>query len=303
MSNDIRLYKGSKFYRYIDGCDDPEVIRIRKVDQSKDMVGYYDSDWNKKTMSFKELIDNYNCLKADGIIIFSIVKVQDAKDVIVALQRVDATNMNLPYAICRQSIYDFLSNLTSKDPTNGSVGVSVSQDTCPANINFADVLTCTDIVNSIPIAIYLDDSLDDILRFIYKNKYNKILVELKDMALKQLQRNGQMNISGYCDTIDELLTLNNFMFDFRGCFKIKDVPYHIDEESEGLSMNNIIYLEKELKVNIMETYLIKYSREIDLKSIKRDYILISSEEDKHNAVYILGYDKSDNEYVPRDMVI
>ena len=81
-----------------------------------------------------------------------------------------------------------------------------------------------------------------------------------------------------------------------------EIPFTIDEDSEGLSLENIIYMENEIKANIMETYLIRYTREIDLRTIKRDYKLVTSSSDKYDKVYIVGYDKSDNAYVPRQVI-
>ena len=52
----------------------------------------------------------------------------------------------------------------------------------------------------------------------------------------------------------------------------------------------------------METYTIKYTKEIDLRSIKRKYLLVTSAEDQYNAVYLVGYDTTDTKYVPRTAI-
>ena len=80
------------------------------------------------------------------------------------------------------------------------------------------------------------------------------------------------------------------MYDFRCLFNIKEVPFHIDEESESLSAENVAYLSSELNINILETYVLKYAKDIDLNSITRNYILVTSAQDMYNGVYIVGYD-------------
>ena len=52
----------------------------------------------------------------------------------------------------------------------------------------------------------------------------------------------------------------------------------------------------------METYLVKYSKEINLKEIKRDYILATSIADGCKDIYIVGYDPADGKYIPRTTI-
>lgn len=305
----MNIHTGAKFFRFIEGQEEPEIIRISTADEIK--VKYFDKSGQRHTMPYKELADNYRQLRADGIITFSIVSVGEASDVLVALKslpsetipasmRADIPN-NIPYAVCRQSIFDFFTNNMKKTDGVVYVGVSVNQDTCPANIDFNDMLTCTGLKYNRPVAVYLDDTLEDILKLFNHKKYNDALVALETASKHQPQFKDKA-VLGLNKTLKELLVNNNFMYDFRKCFGITEVPFHIDEESEGLSMENIIFLENELKVNIMETYLIRYTREIDLRSIKRDYLLVTSAADKFSKVYIVGYDTADGEYVPRATV-
>ena len=305
MSNTI--HTGAKFFRYLDDQEEPEIIRISTADELK--VKYFDKFGKRHTMPYKELADNYHQLRADGIITFSIVSVNEASDVLVALKALPSESVpmsmradvpsNIPYAICRQSVYDFFSNNMKKTDGAVYVGISVSQDTCPANINFEDMLMCTGLKYNRPVAVYLDDTLEDILMLFNHKKYNDALVQLEAASKQQFK--GKVTL-GYNKTLKELLENNNFMYDFRKCFGIVEVPFHIDENTEGLSTENILYLENQLKVNIMETYLIRYTREIDLRTIKRDYLLVSSAADQFSDVYIVGYDVADGVYVPRTTV-
>lgn len=309
-NSNIKIHIGSKFFRYIDKDNEQalELIRILKANPIKDKIRYFDMHTGKaNTIDYKTLIDNYSELSPDGSIIFAVASIGNANDVIVALKDYANRSKNeLPYAVCRQSIHDFFQDFNKEDFRRISVGISVSQDTCPSNIDFGQVLTCdaSKEIYQKHIMIYLDDTLDDILKLVRSTKYDNALKKLKTMAYQEARQEGfnENNIIGYCESLRDLLESNTFMYDFRKCFNIVEVPFHIDPDRDTLNGENILYLEKEFKCNIMETYMIEYTREIDLKSIKRDYCLISSAKDNFNKVYIIGYDKADGEYVPRSTV-
>ena len=290
MANSTRkIYTGSKFYRYNEGSDEPEVIRIRNIDYDKDLVKYTNSDGTKDKISYSDLSRNYKMLAPDGLISFSCVEVNQNPDVIVALKPFPKTDKdwetmnNLPYAICRQMVTDFFA-YGSVIPEEDDIilGVSVSQETCPTNIDFNLMLACTNLQFNKMIAIYLDDTLDIILSLFDNSRFDNIFKELKSRY---------PDTKGIVSSLKELLTENEFMYDFRKCFKIVEIPFAVDEESEGLCQQNIDYLSKELKINIIETYLVRYSRTIDLSKIKRDYIIVTSAQENHKNVYLVGYDK------------
>lgn len=282
--NITKIYTGSKFYRYIDGNETPEVIRIRNVDYDKRQVKYFTEDGNKKKMSYEYLTKEYKMLSPDGLINFASVKVAENPDVIVALQpfpKGEVSEMdNIPYAICRQMVADVLSNMI--DPDEFIFGCSISKDTCPVGVDYNCMLACNSLTYSRMIAVYLDDTLDTILNLFDNNIFNKAFNELS-----KKYPNGR----GICNSLRELLESNHFMYDFRKCFKIVEIPYAIDVDSESLNEQNIGFLENELKVSIMETYLIRYNREVDFSKFKRDYLLVSSAHENFSKVYVVGYDK------------
>ena len=296
MTETAKIYCGSKFFRFVD--DQLEIVRVYKVDEKKQAVKYFTANKEKKSMSVDYLLNNYKRLAPDGMIIISVVMTGEVRDVIVALKNLRTNVGNLPDVVCRQGIYDVFSHITNRDENNVYVGISISQDTCPADINFQDTLACTSKKDDseLPIFVYLDDSLDDILSLFSSKRYDDAI---KECSLSLQGSIKEKNIIGTTMSLRELLEHNNFMYDFRKCFKIMEVPFHIEVESEQLSNENILYMEKEMQINIMETYIVEYSREIDLKSIKRDYVLVVSAADKFDKVYICGYDAADGKYVQR----
>ena len=296
MSETVKIYCGSKFFRFVN--DQLEMIRVYKVDDKKQQVRYFTAEKEKQSMSVDYLLNNYKRLAPDGMIIVSVVMTGEVRDVIIALKNLRTNVGNLPDVVCRQGIYDVFSHITNRDENTIYVGISMSQDSCPADINFQDTLACTSKKDDseLPIFVYLDDSLDEILSLFSHKRYDDAI---KECSLSLKGSIKDKNIIGTTMGLRELLEYNNFMYDFRRCFKIMELPFHIDAETEGLSQENILYMEKELQVNIMETYVMEYSREIDLKSIKRDYMLVVSAADKFDKVYICGYDTTDTKYVQR----
>lgn len=293
---------GSKFFRFIDDSDEPEIIRIISADEDGNIVKYFDSNKKRHSMSYEDLLSKYTMLSADGVIIFSIVEFGGSSDVIIALQNLNGapSTLDLPYAVCRQGVNDFFAEIrNSHIDDERYIGVSVSQDTCPANINFNGIMVCDKLKYQLPVVVYMDDTLDDILGLFRSKKFDEAIQEYCGRFAYRLR---DTIIHGLCGSLRSLLETNNFMYDFRKCFGITEVPFHIDESSDELSLENILYLENELKANIMETYVIKYTKEINLKDIRRDHLLVSSAADGFKTLFIVGYDKSDNEYVPRNMV-
>lgn len=289
---------GSKYYRYLDEQSEPEIVRIYSTNLNKNEVKYYDTNWNKHSMYVKDFLETYRRLKQDGIIGISSVKVDKSDDVIIALGIPNKGDTKLPYVVCRQCVYDFFTNNARKTDDIVYVGVSVSQETCPANIDFGLMLSCNEMNFTSWVNVYLDDTIDDIMRITRTKRYDDVLRNIA--SISPMVNNTKA--SGYQTSVRDLLVNNNFMYDFHKAFDVIEVPSHIDEETEGLDLVNILYLENELKVNIMETYVIPYTREIDLRTIKRKYVLVTSAADKFDKVYIVGYDVPDGEYVPRGMV-
>lgn len=295
--NGTKIFTGSKFFRYIDGEDHPEVIRITKVDEPMNNVKYITDDKIKMSMKLDKLLFEYKLLSPDGIINICLASVEDKIDVIVTFKNLKNNIDDRPDVVCRQLIYDFFTNNMKKSDNVNYVGVSVSRDTCPSNINFDDVFLCNGIKDNIFIAVYLEDQIDGILSLFNHKKY--------DYALKMLSNNppyadGRITL-GFNPSLEELLKNNNFMYDFRKSYGIMELPFAIDPDKDGLSMQNILFMENELKVNIMETYVIKYSREINTREFNRRWLLAASAQDQFKNIYIVGYDISDGQYVKRSI--
>lgn len=286
----MRTVVGDKFYRVLED-DSIEIVRIKRIKNQNTFV-CLDKD-NKDIKLTDKQLEEYVKLKPDGFLTLSIVELQDKiKDVIVSVHRrkdVEEHNSPIPYAVCRQNVYDVFTNAINRDNTKTYVGCSVSIDTVPADIDYKMFLACNSIVHSIIISIYLDDKFNEIISLIQKkSRYDEILSILSNGIMNS-------NVYGYCPTLEQLLKENRFMFDFHKAFNIDEVDFEVQTENEyELIPEQRIYLEDMLKEEMFQTYVIKYDKEIDINKIQRSHIIVS---DKNEQLYIIAYDKG--EYINR----
>ncbi len=297
-----QIRRGVKFFKF--NGDEVEFIRVNRIRQKSNEIGFKDSEGKQRYRNLDNILSEYKILAPDGFISFVILKNEGKMpDILVALKDSHKiTNKDqLPDIACRQMISDVYTNMTNNDPTKHYIGLSISRDTCPAEMPFAAFFACEKVESSEFIAFYLDDTLDDILANISTAKYDKVMTNIK-MIVDRKNAESQCKMVGCTDSLKSLLTINNFMNEVRRECGIIEVPFPINEEDETLDGPNIIFLEKEMKVNIVQTYLLRYTREINPASIKRDFIYISSKADDFSKVYIMGFDKTNSEYIPRDSI-
>ena len=283
-----QIYLGDKFYKYIEEEDRIEIVRIIKMKNTETFIIEREDTKDKFKINRDRLLSEFTRLKSDGFISFAIVNLQDnLKDVIVSLYRSkDIDNkVALPYAACRQNIFDLFSSQIKREGVNNDVtyiGISVSVDTIPEDTPYEMVLSCNGIIENTMVSVYIDDTLDSILSMIRESKYDLVLKTLNN-------RLSDPKIVGSCESLRDLLIYNNFMYDFHKGFNIVKVPFKVEIlESYEILPEQRIYLENDLKVEIFRTYILKYDKEINLNKIEREYILISDIDDK---LYILAYDK------------
>jgi hypothetical protein len=121
------------------------------------------------------------------------------KDVIIACYRmIDLKlNINEPFAICRQSINDFFASTLY--PDKDIVGVSVTRDNCPAEIDYRLMVAANTVFKQDMIHIYYEDTIDDILKCATHLKvYNRTLNNLQESYINSmglLNRNNKASIA------------------------------------------------------------------------------------------------------------
>ena len=283
----MKFYTGFKLFKFHKGKDTPEIIRVLNVYEDKKRIEYINPDGEIKKMTFKEA-RSYNILAPDGLLLFCTPKVADDTDVAVVLTQFPKSGISMktnecePYAICRQLAVDVFSTIANGG--NMAYGISVSIDTCPSNLDFKIFFDNENIGYKKNVAVYLDDTLDTILNLVDQHKFDSIL--------ESLHNKYHAIFGGFSKRLKELLEENKFMYDFRRCFDILEVPFSIDGSIDFLSDINTQYLMSTLGIQIIDTYMVKYSKEIDTREFNREYILVTSAADNHDSVYIVCFDKA-----------
>lgn len=301
------ITNGTKYFKIIG--DRLELIRVISNKNPTKIKCKDCNSGNKFTMTLNEL-EEYTRLNYDGVIQFTIVKVGSLEDVIVTLYRRDeiANYDSNPYCICRQSITDFFANSLSKDKRY--YGISISKDSVPEGVEYNRIMACDGIEDSLSVAVYIDDTLDEIMSMVKSKVYDNVLYTLFADHIHYTYKNNKDTIKlklmgdrcdGYCKTLKDLLIYNEFMYDFYTGFHI--YPLKVDLSFIGdygvLSNENRIAISFLLCKNITDSKIIKYSKDIDLDKISGDYILVS---DKHNNLYIVLYAYKGKYHIPVEKV-
>lgn len=286
------------------------IIISNQTDDLYEIKGFYNRETakvrNKKTgldekLLIKDIYEYYSLLKPVGYVCFNIVDLKDnMQDVIVSLFKEDDKMLGVPYAVCRQCIMDFI--YQQIDPKSEIVGISINQDTCPANVDFDVMLACDNIHTGYMVAVYMDYTLDKILSFIKVKQFDNVLYNnMMDYAKSKADKFGKYVYkeilsndiyNGYCKSLYSLLDTNNFMYDFYSAFNIYNFDFDLSErEGKSLNIDELETVCTMLCKNIVSTIIVKYNYDVDISNLSKDTILIA---DKHGNLYVVGYieDKS-----------
>ena len=288
----MKIYVGDRFYKEFSD-DDKEDFRIVKIkNENTFRIKYTNGELDTITRDVIE--KEYVRLIPDGLIAMNIVNVgkvrpedkEELKDVIVAIYKTEDLDngVNLPFAVCRQSIEDLFTKQINTNPYVQYAGMSMNQNNVPAGCDFIMILACNSIAYSVCCSVYLDDTLEDILGLINTKKF--------DDVLSSMYAKIAPNVFGYYPTVKELLVNNDFMFDFRQAFNIEKVYFtmKVNEEDYSMDLEQLKVLENIVHFIMEEPYVIPFSRDINLDDIKRSYLLVSDEKDN---IYIVIYDKGE----------
>lgn len=304
---------GRKFYRYLDENDESslEIIRVAGVQNVESIKIMYE-DGTVKKIDPNYVLDNYRAIKSDGIATFAIVSIDDGygnltNDVIVCLYKqseIDSGN-NMPYAVCRQNVNDIFYEYLSADSNKTLyAGCSVSVDSIPAHLDLNVMLQCVSVDRYYTVQVYMDDSLDDILKMVKTSKYDEVLKGIQGTYVRNYEAihgkpvaKGRKSYHGYCDSLKTLLEENNFMYDFNTCFGIVTLDFKVetidDNETCRLHGSLLRPFMDTIKKNVKTTYVVPYDKTIDLSNIKMGYVITK---DKNNDMYVIGY-LEEGEYV------
>ena len=303
------IYIGTKFYRYNDK-DEVEYFRIIGY-QNSEIVQLRDEQTNEvQKISLKDLKSRFIADSYSALILFThVAKRRRKEDVLVTLYRREEElipKKQLPYCACRQGITDIHANQLSNGKTY--YGACVSVDTIPEGVPFDIMVSCDYVYDKDTqiVATYNDDTLDTILSMIKTKLYDNVLnmlflehAQYLSTTMGKIFYNNVIkaeNCEGYCRTLKSLLSYNNFMYDFHRGFNIFPMDFDLSGfDEKKLPENYTEILRRLLCKNIDKALVIKYSYDIDLKAIQRNYILVS---DKNGGLYIITYTYHGEYHIP-----
>lgn len=273
---------GEKYYRYISE-NEYEIIIIKKILEDNNII-IIDNNGHKKNISKLEL-DEYILLIPDGYLFFTIVNMKDSKDVVVYLVRnIDIEQKSRPFCACRQCIVDIFTDMTKQNEDIFYMGLSMSIESCPKDVDYSMILACDSVEYSERVAYYIEDRFNDIFKLI-KNRYkfNHILLNYYNNMDKNIYK-------GFTHNLKSLLLKNDFMYDVHYGYDIYEVDFEIKLQNEyELIPEQRLYLENTIKYQMFKTYVTKYNRTIDISKIQRNYVLVWSL--KTEELFIVGYDE------------
>lgn len=309
-------YLGYKFYKEIKD-DEIDLIRITSVLDFDDSVIVKNLKTGvKRTMKIEDL-KGYTPLDPFGFIMFTGVIVNTSrttsqKDVIVSLYRYMDVRMdiNVPYAICRQSITDFFYTLLSTGENN-MVGVSATKDDCPTNIPYYMLAACDGVDKSYAVNFYYDDTIDTILDCLNTKYFDNILMKLYTDHINSLADAALISANlkshyGWCKKLVTLLNENNFITDMDSIRNITGVAFdlskYIYKNEKGydvLSRDVLTFLSNTFKLNIIEAQAMKYDVDIDLAEFNNtNYTLIR---DSKDILWVVVY-RTEGEYTEDELL-
>ena len=293
-NNKLIYTRGTKLYRY----DNDNLIlgRIMKYENDdKYKIKYINGapfDGAISWITYEEAHNKFVRLIPDAAISFNIVKDKSIRDVMVLVHPlIDGKIDNMPSAVCRQDVVDIFRMSTKATPVEGQVwaGISINKNNCPAECNIVQFMDCEEFQFSVMVYAYIDDTLDDILQFVFENKFDNILEDYE-------KKHHGDNLVGICTSLRELLEDKGFMYDFHEVLGVIEVPFVINKNNEHLLANIISQIEQKTVTNI---YVMDYSKEIDTTEFQRPYKLMTSDcyiKDNPEAkkIHIVGYDVDEN---------
>ena len=304
MSEDTKYKKflGYKFFKDL-GDNKFEIIRVIRVyDNSSFKVKF--EDGSTKTIN-AEWLAQYTPLEPNNVATFNIVLTGMTFDVIVCIYKLFEIKINeaaaQPEIICRQGARDFFYDLCCKgDPEteNHYVGISVSRATCPANLDFLDLLGCDMVVDTKMVHFYREDTIKDVLDCIPQMEFNKVLEKLYTEHIESLKEfnpflKDRDEHDGWCKSLEKLLMINNIDADINAMQNITGVDFelgkHLIQDNDIYKLDHpaLIFFNYTFKVNAVDTRVIEYDNSVNLADFNNsNYTMIR---DKKNKLFIIVY--------------
>jgi hypothetical protein len=279
---EVKNIIGAKYYSYdYDGTE--PVLKVKRLFKIKNSNKFSMIDETGKTENMtKSEFNKWIKIIPHGYISFSIVDMNGYPDVIITLVKTEdviSIGEYTPHVICRQQMFNPMSNYPG-----GVVSLGLNK----AGANFMNEhMACSSVNEVYTVAVYRDDKIEDILKYIPKVKFDSALYHLKHETPIGLGK-FYKPLEGFCDALSELIKFYDFESYFYECFGIERYSGTITLDEIGvINATNSFKEQFGITDVIINPIVTPYnSLEIDLSKIKRNYHILV---DNTNTLYILIY--------------
>ena len=291
---------GSKVYKY----DKDKLItkRIMRV-CGNDMYELKDPDGGSKTsmiISEADLKKDWIMLSPDTLVSIACTLDGDSvPDVYVCVHKMEdlQNGESRPALMLRQNVYNDAKNeavqMTGAVTNIFYVGEIRSIVTEQSYDYVKDFMDIKEAPLTTAVACYLDDNIQDIMRCIDKKELKGVDAYLD--AIETTARETVPDAEGYCRSLSEFLTVNDFIKHYRSLFNIWTIDFKIETKGgynkDGdivLNERQIKRLEDEVKAHISDVIVIKYDKDIDISKIATQmaHVVVCDPDDK---IYLIAY--------------
>ena len=274
-------------------------LKVRRVVRSKgDDTYILKENGNNQNIivSTQDLADKYVKLTPDAFLNIMITKEpayegSEVNDVYFCVNRVTDITMGIqePALILRQNIYSKFKNITASLFGNVYIGE------CATLVNSSkeeliELMTFEEIIKQHSVAVYLDDSEEDILACI-PNKFKKDI----NATLCNIKSTMPEMCKGTTESIEQLWKENDFIGNLKSIFNITQIDFPIVLGKESYNTEGDIVLNEKQKQRLQDMLrryisdikVIKYDKDIDVsKIVNVQHVVVS---DSENQIYLIAY--------------
>ena len=260
---------------------------------------------------YKEFKSEYDLLKSEGIISLSNIvsvknDVREIKDILLIYfpnnKITQVPDINEPYIIARQGINNIFAEMAGELDT---VGLSVSLDTMPAGYALSDFIANEEVKSSRLAHVYKTDDAFDISMLLDTEDTDKILKDLFDQRVfylsnikpdfrKEDYEKENICLDGYCNSFNKFITESGFMEDLKNCMGVSVVDFEMEDNKPLSEDDKLLLINLYGGIRINKAAALRFSYEINLKTIAIKYLLVSTLNgikniDKESDLFIVAY--------------
>ena len=191
--------------------------------------------------------------------------------------------------VCRQGVTDFLYDMIGGKENHGYVGICISRNDTPSDMNYAALMQCDKVTQMYTMHYYRNDTLEDILKVLGSRNINKINKVMEKMFQEYIENisgmdMGQSHTKGHCRDLKTLLEINNFAYQLdciNNILPLKNkIEDYIEECEDGTVKYNVLNSDMRERLSylyqkkISKIVIIEYDHDIELNKLNQTSTLL-----------------------------